>query len=391
MERFGSILDDLFPEMVAWRRHLHQHPELSFHENKTAEYIYGHLTRWGIEAKKGVGGHGVVGVIRGSEAGPTVALRADMDALPIQDQKQCEYASKVPGVMHACGHDAHTATLLAVAKSFQEQRGELKGNVVCIFQPAEEFTPGGAAPMIREGVLDGVDVIYGVHLWTPFPSGSVYTATGRLMAAADEFQIEITGKGGHAGLPHETVDSIVVASQLVMNLQTIVSRNVDPAEPSVVSVGFIQAGTAFNVIAGTCAMIGTVRSFNEQVRDLVRARIEQIAAETCRMHGAECRVDYKAGYPPVINDETEAERFFRTVPGLFPAENVRRSPLIMAGEDFAYYLQKIPGCFMLVGAGNEQAGIIHPHHHPKFDIDETAMLNAAKLLTRMALSYLHGE
>lgn len=391
MERFGAILTDLFPEMVAWRKHLHQHPELSFQENKTAEFIYGHLTQWGIEAKKGIGGHGVVGIIRGAESGPTVALRADMDALPIQDQKQCGYASKVPGVMHACGHDAHTATLLAVAKSFQERRDELKGNVVFIFQPAEEFTPGGAVPMIREGVLDGVDVIYGVHLWTPFPIGGVYTAPGRLMAAADEFRIVIRGKGGHGGLPHETVDSIVIASQLVMNLQTIVSRNVDPVEPCVVSVGSIQAGTAFNIIAETCLMMGTVRSYSEQVRDLVRERIERLVADTCRMNGAEGDVEYRTGYPPVINDEREAERFFRAVPGWFPAEDVRRSPLIMAGEDFAYYLQKIPGCFMFVGAGNEKAGIRYPHHHPKFDIDETAMLNAAKLLVRMTLSYLHGD
>ncbi|GAA3407134.1 amidohydrolase [Paenibacillus hodogayensis] len=391
MNGIAHRLQTMFPDMVAWRRHLHRNPELSYEEKRTSGFVADQLRQWGIDVRTGVGGYGVVGHVRGTADGPTVALRADMDALPIQDEKTSEYASTVPGVMHACGHDAHTAALLAVAKLFADNREELKGSVKLLFQPAEEVSPGGAAPMIREGALDGVDAVYGVHLWTPFPAGTVYSAPGPVMAAADEFTIEIKGKGGHGGLPHETVDSIMVAAQLIVSLQTIVSRSTDPVAPSVVSIGSIQAGSSFNVIAETCRLNGTVRSFDTAIRDGIVDRMKQICAATAHMYGAEIILDYKPGYPPVVNDEAEAERFFRVAAHVFGAERAARSPLIMAGEDFSYYLHRVPGCFMFVGAGNAEAGIVSPHHHPKFDIDETAMLQSATLLASMAVDYMESE
>jgi amidohydrolase len=385
MKQIEKRLDELFPDMVGWRRHLHRHPELSFQEERTAAFVAGKLEAWGIEVRRGVGGHGLVAVLRGGRPGRTVALRADMDALPIQDEKSCEYKSAVPGVMHACGHDAHTATLLAVAKALRDVRERLQGNIVFLFQHAEEMNPGGAKSMIEAGALDGVDAVYGVHLWTPFPAGHVYCRPGPMMAAPDEFIVDITGKGGHGGLPHQTVDSIVVGAELVGGLQTVVSRSIDPTEPCVVSVGSFHAGSSFNVIAETCSMKGTVRSFDAGVRMEAKRRIEALVEHTCAMHGAAYRLDYRLGYPPVVNHEAEYERFRRVGMALFGPERVHESPLIMAGEDFAYYIQKVPGCFMFVGAGNEAEGIVHPHHHPRFDIDERAMRTAAALLAGMAL------
>jgi amidohydrolase len=388
MELMQVQLDDIFEEMVGWRRYLHQHPELSFQEEKTSAFIAGHLRSWGIEVRTNVGGHGLVGILKGSSPGPTVALRADIDALPIQDEKPCDYGSKVAGVMHACGHDAHTATLLGIAKKASQLRGSLKGSLVFLFQHAEEVTPGGAQSMIASGALEGVDVIYGVHLWTPFPAGNVYCKEGAMMAAPDEFSIRITGKGGHGALPHQTIDSVTVGAHLIVNLQTIVSRQVDPTEPCVVSVGSIQAGSGFNVIAETCLLNGTVRTFDPLLRLDVKKRFEKIVATTCDMFGAEYELDYKLGYPPVINHAAETERFYQVGESVFGAQHVHTIPLIMAGEDFSYYLQRVPGCYMFVGAGNEAAGIVHPHHHPRFDIDERAMLTAGKLLLSMAANYM---
>ena len=388
MNDFQASLQANYEEMVAWRRYLHQNPELSFHEYHTAEFVANHLQSWDIEVRKNVGGNGIVGLLRGSSEGPTVALRADMDALPIQDEKNCTYSSLTNGVMHACGHDAHTATLLGIAKVASQHRSQLKGNLVFLFQHAEEITPGGADSMIQDGALEGVDAVFGVHLWTPFPVGHVYSKAGPLMAAPDEFTIHIQGKGGHGGLPHQTIDSIYVASQLVVNLQSIVSRQIDPIEPCVVSVGSFHGGSSFNVIAETSVLNGTVRTFNAELRQDVKQRLERIVHATCEMYQASYKINYKLGYPTVVNDEKEAERFFNVSSELFGAEAVHESPLIMAGEDFSYYLNHRPGCFMFVGAGNIEAGIVHPHHHPKFDIDEKSMLNAANLLLGMALDYM---
>lgn len=392
MEQSSEVegLERLQEQMVAWRRHLHQHPELSFHESETAQFVAQRLEELGVMTQRGFAGHAVIGRIVGAQPGPTVALRADMDALPIQDGKEdCAYRSRVQGVMHACGHDAHTAMLLGLAQWFAARREQLKGTVLLVFQHAEEQCPGGAVDVLASGAIEEADVVYGVHLWSQSPVGHVYCAPGPLMAAADTFSIVIQGKGGHAGMPHEAVDSIVVGAHTVVALQSIVSRFTSPELPSVLTVGSMQAGSAFNVIAGECRMKGTVRTFDETTRLRIRAMMNDIARQTAAMFGAQAVVDYESGYPAVVNDEREALRFFDAAARVFPESHVHRSSMIMAAEDFAYYLQQKPGCYMFVGAGNADKGIVYPHHHPKFDVDEDAMLHGARLLAAMALHYMN--
>ncbi|GLX68377.1 M20 metallopeptidase family protein [Paenibacillus glycanilyticus] len=383
-------LQRLYPEMVRWRRHLHQNPELSFQEVHTSRWIAEQLKSFGCEVREGVGGHGLLVTIKGALPGPVVALRADIDALPIQDEKECEYRSKVPGVMHACGHDGHTSALLAVANYYQQHKDELAGERRLIFQPAEEQTPGGAIRMIEDGALEGVDAIYGVHLWSPLAYGQSATKAGPFMAAADEFTLEIVGLGGHGGMPHKTVDTIVIGSALVQSVQSIVGRNVDPLKPAVVTIGSFQAGTTNNVIAERCVMKGTVRTFDDETRKLTHDRLEQLIKFTCGMHDAEYHYHMRIGYPSVVNDEQEADRFFRVSGELFGDDNTIHSEAMMVAEDFSYYLEKVPGCFMFVGAGNKEAGIVHAHHHPRFDIDERAMVNSARLLIQMAEDFAAG-
>lgn len=390
MKDWMELLDSLFPKMQGWRRHLHQYPELSYEERETAAFVREQLEKMGISVVSNMGGHGLTATIDSGHPGPTIALRADMDALPIQDEKDCDYASKVQGVMHACGHDAHTATLLAVAQVLQDKRKEWDGKVRLVFQHAEEVSPGGAQSMIAAGALDGVDRMYGVHLWTPLPVGTLASRPGAFMAAADEFKITVQGKGGHGGLPHETVDSIAVASHMIVNIQSIVSRNVNPVEPAVISIGAIHAGNSFNVIAEKATLSGTVRSFDESVRHLLHQRLVEVAEQTATMFGAQAIIDYKWGYPVVENHPEEAKRFYTAARRWFVHENIQESPFIMAGEDFAYYLHQVPGAFLFVGAGNAEKRIHYPHHHPRFDIDEQAMLHAGKLLLAMVWESSHG-
>lgn len=378
-------LNHLFPKMREWRRIFHQYPELSFQEQKTAQVIAGHLRQLQLDVKTGVGGHGVTGLLKGKKPGLTVALRADMDALPIQDQKTCAYRSTVPGVMHACGHDGHMAILMGVATLLAEVREHLSGNVLFVFQPAEELVPGGARAMIEDGALDGVDLIYGVHLWTPLPYGVIGTRSGELMAAADSFEISINGRGGHGGLPHEAIDAVQIAAHLVVNLQSVISRQIDPLDSGVLTVGTIHAGQAFNVIAENCRLQGTVRTFKEDVRKRIVYRLKEITKATCQMYGASHEVHYQQGYPALVN-ETNAVLRMKEAAGvvLGKKQNVWDISPLMAGEDFSYYLQKRPGAFCFVGAGNK-GDIGYPHHHPLFDFDERAMTVGAELLIRLVL------
>ncbi|WP_235929931.1 amidohydrolase [Chengkuizengella marina] len=389
MKKYYQKIEELFPEMVNWRRHLHMNPELSFQEFKTTQFIFDKLSNWGIEAKKSKNDLGVIATIEGKKPGPTVALRADIDALPIQDQKKVNYASQEQNIMHACGHDGHTTILLAIAKILQEDRSGLNGKIRLIFQPAEEQYPGGALTMINDGALEDVDVIYGIHLWTPLQSGNVSCIAGPIMASVDEFEIKIVGRGGHAGLPHNTVDSTYIGAQLVVQLQSIVSRMVNPIDPAVVSVGSFHSGSSFNIISSLCTIKGTVRTFSDDIRANIQKRFTHICEQIGIMYDAEIKLNYINVYPPVVNHKEETNRFFKMEKNEFVNSKIMTSPLIMAGEDFSYYLKKIPGCFMFVGAGDEEKRINFPHHHPKFDFEESAMKNAVQLLLGMTLDYMY--
>ncbi|MBO8172089.1 MAG: amidohydrolase [Bacillaceae bacterium] len=382
------MAEQLKDQMIGWRRDFHRYPELSFHEFRTTQKVSEYLKSMGLEPVVGKGGIGVVADIEGAEPGPTVALRADMDALPIHEETGLEFASTRDGVMHACGHDGHISVLMACARILNEQKHQWRGRVRLLFQPAEELAPGGARRMIEQGFLDEVDFVYGLHLWSGLPSGVFRTVSGPMMAAADKFFIDIYGRGGHAGMPHEAVDALLTASHLIVNAQQIISRQVDPLHSGVVTFGKMESGSSFNVIADKARIQGTVRTLDESVRDHIREKLEQVIEHTCRMYGAEYHFDYHTGYPPVVNHPVEVLRLTEVANEVFGQEHVGTMSPIMAGEDFAYYLQKVPGAFCFVGAGGKGSPTAYPHHHPKFDIDESVLPQAAELMCRVALHHL---
>jgi len=376
----------LQPQLVEWRRQIHQKPELGFQEKITAEFISQKLQNWGIEHQVGIAQTGIVAIIKGEKSAPgkVLAIRADMDALPIQELNEVPYCSQRDGIMHACGHDGHTAIALGTAYYLHQHRQELNGTVKIIFQPAEEG-PGGAKPMIAAGVLNNpdVDAIIGLHLWNNLSLGTVGVRPGALMAAVELFRCTIFGKGGHGAIPHQTVDSLVVAAQIVSALQTIVSRNINPLDSAVVTVGELHAGTAVNVIADTAKMGGTVRYFNPDLAGFFKERIEKIIAGICQSHGANYDLDYIHLYPPVIND-AQVAALVRSV-----AEEVIEIPIgvfsecqTMGGEDMSFFLQEVPGCYFFLGSANAEKKLDYPHHHPRFDFDETALPIGVEMFVR---------
>ncbi len=374
----------LQPQLSLWRRHLHQRPELGFQEQLTAQFISQKLQKWGIAHETGIAQTGVVAVIPGSQPGPVLAIRADMDALPIQELNQVPYRSLHEGRMHACGHDGHVAIALGTAYYLAQHRESFAGTVKIIFQPAEEG-PGGAKPMIEAGVLRNpdVDAIIGLHLWNNLPLGTVGVRTGPVMAATEFFHCTIQGKGGHGAIPHQTVDSVVVAAQVVMALQTIVARNVDPLSAAVVTVGQLQAGTALNVIADSARLSGTVRYFEDRYRDFFAQRIDQVVGGICQGLGADYQLDYHALYPAVVNDADMAD-LVRSV-----ALSVVETPVgvtpdcqTMGGEDMAFFLEEVPGCYFLLGSANAARNLNYPHHHPRFDFDEAALAMGVEMFVR---------
>ncbi|MCA1320206.1 amidohydrolase [Bacillus tianshenii] len=387
LEKLNELLEEHYEEMVEIRRYLHQFPEVSFKEFHTATYIADFYKDLGIPVTTNVGGNGLVAKIHGALPGKTVALRADFDALPIQDEKEVEYKSKVPGVMHACGHDGHTATLLILAKCLNKLRDQLSGNVVLIHQHAEEYAPGGAIAMIQDGCLEGVDVIFGTHLWAGVPVGTIQYRVGPVMAAADRFSIKIQGSGGHGAQPHKTKDAIVTGSQLVMNLQQIVSRRVNPVDPAVISVGTFVAENAFNVIADSAQLIGTVRTFNDDVRDQIEKEIDTVTAATCALNDSTYEYTFDRGYPAVVNHKEETEFLVEIAKQIPEIGAVEETEPHMGGEDYAYYLRHVKGTFFFTGAKPEGVEVAYPHHHPKFDINEKSMLIAAKTLGSATVQY----
>ena len=382
----------LQPQLVEWRRQIHQKPELGFQEKITAEFIAQKLQNWGIVHQAGIAQTGIVAIIKGEKPGngKVLAIRADMDALPIQEQNQVPYCSQHDGVMHACGHDGHTAIALGTAYYLNQHRQDFSGTVKIIFQPAEEG-PGGAKPMIAAGVLKNpdVDAIIGLHLWNNLPLGTVGVRAGALMAAVELFRCTIFGKGGHGAIPHQTVDSVVVAAQIVNALQTIVSRNVNPIDSAVVTVGELHAGTAVNVIADTARMGGTVRYFNPDLAGFFKERIQQIIAGICQSYGASYDLDYIHLYPPVINDtgiaalvHSVAEEVVETPIGIVPECQT------MGGEDMSFFLQEVPGCYFFIGSANPEKKLDYPHHHPRFDFDETALPMGVEIFVRCVDKFL---
>ena len=391
LNRMYENLDDIYDEIVEVRRYLHKHPELANEEYNTSKFIADYHKKIGHKVRVDVGGNGVLAYLKGDKPGPTVALRADFDALPIQEETDVPFKSINDGVMHACGHDGHTASLLGLAKVLNGMKQDIKGTVVFIHQHAEELFPGGAKPMIEDGCLDGVDVIFGIHLQPQHLLGEVLYHTGASHAAADSFTIKIKGKGGHGARPHETKDSIVVAGQLINNLQQIVSRRVSPLDNAVLSIGSIEAKNPMNVIADVVTLAGTVRTFNEDVRDFMEEEIERVIKGTCIVSDVTYDFKYDRGYPPTVNHKEEAEfaaSLAKDVPGV---ERVIGDHVSMGADDYAYYLQKIKGAYIRIGAQNPKWEISYPNHHPKFDIDERALLISAKVLGAATIQYLENN
>lgn len=358
--------------IIDWRRDFHQYPELSFKEHRTGDVIANELRSMGLEPKINVGKTGVTADLEFGD-GPTIGLRADMDALPIQETSGLSFSSKNDGVMHACGHDGHMAMLLGAAKVLTQKVDQYNGTVRFIFQPAEEGE-GGARYMIEDGCLEGLDEIYGIHVWNYQPVGEVGVKDGPVLAAADMFDIKIKGIGGHGAAPQGTVDSIVIASHLVQALQTIVSRNTNPLESTVISVGKINGGHNFNIIADEVSLSGTARAYTEENRSLIKTRMKEIIQGIEKTYNAQIIFDYKDGYPPTINHTEPAEKVLKAAKQVVGSK-AGMPYLSMGGEDFAYYLKEKPGCFFFVGsAPNEKELFETPHHCSHFNMDERALL-----------------
>jgi amidohydrolase len=372
--------------LIRTRRDLHRHPELGFEEHRTAGIVAERLRAAGYQVQTGVAVTGVVGTLRGGGGdGPTLLLRADMDALPIEEQTAHDFRSTRAGVMHACGHDAHVAIGLAVAERLARTRDQWRGTVKYVFQPAEEGI-GGARRMIEENVLEGVDAALGLHVWMGLPSGVVGVVPGPLMASAGTFEMTIHGRGGHGAIPQETVDAIAIGAQVVVALQTIVSRNANPLHPAVVTVGGFQAGTAPNVIAERARIFGTVRAMTADACAELPQRIESLARGICQAMGASLEFTYTPDCGPTINDAGLAETVRQAAVEVVGAERVRTDGDVrtMAAEDFGEMLLLVPGCYFFVGAHSEPGGMVHPHHSPRFDLCEDALPVGVEVLERAA-------
>ncbi len=374
-------VESIAEEIISIRRDIHQHPELGFDVPRTADIAANMLKDLGMDVQTGIGKTGVVGNLR-CGAGPTIALRADMDALPIQETGDCEYKSVNDGVMHACGHDGHTAMLLGAAKVLSGQRDQINGTVRFLFQPAEEGE-GGARYMIEDGCLEGVDEAYGIHLWNYQKYGEVGVKEGPILAAADQFQITIKGLGGHGATPQGSVDAVVVSAHLITALQTIVSRNTNPLESTVVSIGMINGGYNFNIIADEIVLKGTARAYTEENRVLIKTRMQEIIDGIGQTFGAAIEFDYRDGYPPTINAEAAFEKLLASATKIV-GDGAGYPYLSMGGEDFSYYAQKVPGCFFFVGSAPEDQPFRSvPQHCSHFDIDERALLVGSSIFVQL--------
>lgn len=380
-------------ELIARRRDLHRHPELAFEEVRTAGIVAAELAALGLEVRTGVAGTGVVGLLEGEHEGPTVLVRADMDALPVHEENTTEYVSTMPGKMHACGHDGHTAVALAVARLFAQRRAALAGRIKFVFQPAEE-TGQGAAAMVRDGVLEDPrpDVALGLHLWNGMPLGMVGIADGPVMAGSSDLLIRIQGRGAHAAQPHLAVDPIICAAQIIMALQTIVSRNVRPLDSAVISIARVLSGTTHNVIPQDAELLGTVRTFRPEVRELVERRLHEVCSSIGQAMGCTTEVSLSHSTEPVANHPEVAGRLralFREMVG--PDCILTEEQRTMGAEDFGALLDGVPGAFFFVGSANAARGLDYGHHHPRFDFDEDALPLSVALMAAAVAEYVLPE
>jgi amidohydrolase len=381
---------EIFDEVLATRREIHANPELSFEEFETANRVKRWLDKCGIDYDDGVAKTGVVGYIKGKGEGKTIALRADMDALPIVEANDVPYKSLNPGKMHACGHDVHTSSLLGTAKLLQEVRDQFSGTIKLLFQPSEERIPGGASVMIQEGVLRNPDVqsIFGQHVMPYIPAGKIGMRSGRYMASADEIYFTVKGKGGHAAHPHAFVDPVLATAHILTALQSVVSRNADPRKPSVLSFGRLMADGATNIIPNEVQVDGTFRAMDETWRAEAHRRITQIVHSVAEAMGCTVELEIRKGYPMLFNDEALTDRARLWAQDYVGAENVEELDLWMAAEDFSYYTHEVPGCFYRLGTRNEALGIVHGLHTPLFNIDESALRLSTGLMAWMAVKEL---
>lgn len=375
-------LESLTKRAIDDRRYLHQYPELSGQEFETSKFIRKRLMELNIDILS-YGPPSVVALIKGAKGSKTIALRADIDALPIIEEGEKTYISKKPGIAHMCGHDGHTAILLAVAEWLS--KNEVEANVVLIFQSAEEITPSGADLLIKQGVLEGIDAIFGIHLWQGLEKGKIGLTHGPMMASIDDFEIDIKGYGGHGSMPHETIDPIYIASNLIQAFQSIISRNINPIEAGVITVGNVQAGTTYNIIPDSARLIGTIRALTPQTVDIIQTKMVMLTEGICQAFGAKGKVRFILGTPPLINDPNESRFVENIVCQEFGQEVFELVNPVMGGEDFSYYLQKNPGAFVFVGMGGEKSQ--YPHHHPKFDLDEDVFPDAIKLFIELVNHY----
>lgn len=392
MDSLKSDIDEMVPDIVALRRDLHEHPELAFEEVRTSGIVAQRLRALGLDVQTGVAKTGVVGLLRGGKSGPgakTIAIRADMDALPIHELNEIDYRSTVDGKMHACGHDGHTSIALAVADILSKRRDELNGNVKFVFQPAEEQV-GGAAPMVKEGAMEGVDGIIGLHLISNYQLGRVGVRSGPVFASADKFVITVRGKGGHAAMPEGSVDPIVIAAYIITALQTLISRETSPFSPAVITIGKVQAGSAFNIIPETAELHGTMRAFSKEHREKLLRRIDELASGVASAMGGSSEVQLFDGCPPCVNEEAMTGLVHKAAVEAVGEQAVDTGEGVMTtgSDDMACFLDAVPGCYFIVGANNPAKGANYPHHHPRFNIDEDALPVAVEVLARAAMDYL---
>ena len=385
---FMADAEALRDELIARRRDFHQHPELAYEEHRTAGIVAEELNDLGLEVQTGIGRTGVIGILEGAADGPTVLYRADMDALPIQEENESDYISLNSGVMHACGHDGHTAIALGIAKVLSNHRENLSGRVKFVFQPAEE-RGSGAESMIADGALDSPapDYCLGIHLWNDLEVGAVSAVSGPTMSGAGVFEITITGIGGHGAMPHQTADPILCAAQVIVALQSIVSRNVDPQDMVVITIGTIEGGSARNIIPQSVSFTGSFRLFRESTRELIKTRMRQVAEGVASGMGCRAHVDFGLGIGPVVNDAAVTERARRVMQRNSAAISLVEQPW-MASEDVGLFMQRNPSAYLLVGSANHERQLNYPHHHPRFDIDEDVLPLSVGLMSAVIADYL---